>query len=135
MSALSAKTQSLVAGALFDFVGHLTTLPKTVKVGGSETVYDAMQELDKWAHKRGLDLSDANVDGWDKTAGEVTLEMLANEGIDDQRRVAGALRAFAKDFPQDMLSRPETALTKWATRHRLSLANPQLRWSAALWGC
>jgi hypothetical protein len=134
MMALSANTQSLIAGALFDFVGHLSSIPKTAQLGSSERspyAYAPSEELKKWAYKRGLDLKSANSD-WNKHSGEITLEMLANEGADNLHRVTGALQAFAQDFTTKDTENPENFLRKWATRHKLELSNPQHRWFVLL---
>ena len=55
-----------VAGALFDFVGFLTTRPRIITLGGSCPPYDGMTALTAWAKARGLDLKGADVKGWMK---------------------------------------------------------------------
>lgn len=57
-------TQKRIAGALFDFLGHLTTMPKPLTVGSSQLAPPALDELQKWADKRGLSLDDADVLNW-----------------------------------------------------------------------
>ena len=60
-------TDSRIAGALFDFLGHLTTMPKPLTVGASELAPPALDELRAWATKRGFSLDDADVTGWQGT--------------------------------------------------------------------
>jgi hypothetical protein len=125
---LSSGTQSLIAGALYDFAAHLTTLPKTIKAGGAEPVYGVHEALQMWAHKRGLDLNAVDPD-WSKTAGEVTLESLVQDGRDARARIAGALYDFTEYVRSTNAKNSEDALVRWATRTGLSLASPQPRWA------
>ncbi|TSA28601.1 hypothetical protein D4R71_00420 [bacterium] len=53
-----------IAGALFDFCGHLTTLGTPIEVG---SFYDAglvLRELEKWAKIRKFNLDNADVKNW-----------------------------------------------------------------------
>ncbi len=56
-----------ISGALFDFLGYLTTLPKEdeFKIGGSQDVSVVLEHLKEWAEKRGLNIEDADVKNWD----------------------------------------------------------------------
>ena len=69
--ALDAKT---IAGALFDFLGYLTTLPAQEAVTFSECheASSAVEHLEKWAEKRSLSLDEADVLGWDTAKAEPT---------------------------------------------------------------
>lgn len=76
-----APAGSVIAGALFDFAGYLTTLDKSVTVGASEPSSPMVHLLEGWAEKRGLNLSDANVQDWNKRtapAAKITDEDLVN---------------------------------------------------------
>jgi len=53
-----------LAGALFDFLGYLTTLPEPLTLGGRALTYPALEHLEAWAKTRELELQDANVEGW-----------------------------------------------------------------------
>jgi hypothetical protein len=53
-----------IAGALFDFLGFLTTQEKCVSLGASELATPAVDLLTEWAKTRGLGLDDADVSGW-----------------------------------------------------------------------
>ncbi len=55
----------VVSGALLDFLGWATTQEKVLKIGASESVSPAFRALEKWAKLRSLDLTDADVLGWD----------------------------------------------------------------------
>ena len=56
--------QKHIAGALFDFLGHLTTMSEPLTLGASHLTPPALDELHKWADKRGFSLDDADVLGW-----------------------------------------------------------------------
>lgn len=57
-------TDKKIAGALFDFVGFLTTRPESVEVGSSSTVYGIHNLLIEWAKLRGLKLTEPDIEGW-----------------------------------------------------------------------
>ena len=52
-----------VAGALFDFLGDLTSGDE-LTVGGSHECTPALDRLKVWADRRGLDIEDADVQNW-----------------------------------------------------------------------
>jgi hypothetical protein len=133
---LSQGTQSLIAGALVDFVGYLTTQSKAVTAGASETVYDLHDAFFTWASKRRFDIEKAQPDHhWDKKqASEATLEDLVNEGNDSPGRIAGALMSFMAYCKVAQTEDFEGAVLKWATKTGLDLSNPQHRWHAQWWG-
>lgn len=53
-----------IAGALFDFVGYLTTLPIPLTVGAPCVNDPIIEALKTWAASRGLSLGDARVQDW-----------------------------------------------------------------------
>ena len=55
-----------IAGALFDFCGYLTTLPRQQAITASEAheASPMVEALEQWATKRNLQLDDADVKGW-----------------------------------------------------------------------
>ncbi|OZI74548.1 hypothetical protein [Bordetella genomosp. 12] len=65
-SAQDDAKDSVIAGALFDFMGFLTTLDQPVTLGASKEATIAVKLLEQWAEKRGLHLSEADVKGWDR---------------------------------------------------------------------
>lgn len=54
----------VVAGALFDFVGFLTTMDDAVHVGAEHAVYGIFGAFTEWARSRGLALDGAAVTDW-----------------------------------------------------------------------
>lgn len=60
----ASNTQRAVAGALYDFLGRLTSLKPAIMMGATVEVTPALDELVKWAEERGLDLTHADVNGW-----------------------------------------------------------------------
>ncbi len=54
----------IIAGALYDFAGYLTTRPVSVKYGASELAGPMVDALKEWAAMRGLPLDDAAVQSW-----------------------------------------------------------------------
>jgi hypothetical protein len=127
---LSSSTQSLIAGAIFDFAAYLTTRPKTIHVGASEVVPPLVEELQKWALLRKLELSKADVLGWDKTAAVVTLGDLVSEGKTVRRRIAGALHDFAQFAVTRGSSELENTIVRWAALRRIAIHDPQRAWAA-----
>ena len=131
---LSSGTQSLIAGALFDFVAHLTTKPKAIKAGATEEVYDIQEALLKWAQERKLDLEFADVQGWSKFASEADdIRVLAEETKKLGPRIAGALASFAEFATLAENPDLENVLLKWATKTGLEIHDPQARWSTLWW--
>lgn len=65
-SALSAvrEPHSMIAGALFDFAGFLTTRPTVTQFGSTADPCSAVDLLTQWAATRGLHLDEADVGGW-----------------------------------------------------------------------
>jgi hypothetical protein len=55
---------SIVAGALFDFCGFLTTRFPPFIVGSTEQVYPVHEALEVWAKERKLELGGADVMRW-----------------------------------------------------------------------
>lgn len=61
---LPAELSVVVAGALFDFLGFLTTRDKVVSLGATEEAGAAVEAVSEWAATRGLSLDEAAVGGW-----------------------------------------------------------------------
>lgn len=61
-----------IAGALFDFLGFLTTRPKRVVIGSDISVYRPMELLREWADSRQFNLDDADVKGWTASRAPLT---------------------------------------------------------------
>lgn len=54
-----------ISGALFDFLGFLTTREESVAFGMCEDASPACLLLNEWAKKRNLCLDDPNIENWD----------------------------------------------------------------------
>ena len=74
VAALAAPTSEVIAGALFDFLGYLTSLPAQEAVTFSECheASSAVEHLEKWAEKRSLSLDEADLFGWHTTKADTT---------------------------------------------------------------
>lgn len=61
-----AVADAAISGALFDFCGYLTTLPRQQAITASEAheASPMVEALKQWADKRNLHLDDADVQGW-----------------------------------------------------------------------
>lgn len=57
---------AIVVGALYDFMGWLTTRDEPITVSRSHTVYAVMDSFQAWAKERGLDIEEADVLGWQR---------------------------------------------------------------------
>lgn len=134
---LDQGTQSIIAGAVMDFLGHLVARDRAL-VLASDQPPSALVELKTWAFKQGLDLEQADVMAWDKAPKVLTLDLVAS-GVDHQHsRIAGALCDFvsytgsqtvAQGYRQDW----ETLFQRWATWKKLSVSNPQVHWNFKQW--
>lgn len=59
--------QRIVAGAIFDFAGFLTTLQEPITLGHrEETCARTVKLIEEWAASRGLKLDNADVGGWQR---------------------------------------------------------------------
>lgn len=56
----------IVAGALFDFIGMLTSQPEKTRFSDCDDAAPAVEQIQKFAAKRGLSLDEADVRGWTK---------------------------------------------------------------------
>jgi len=130
---LSSGTQSIIAGALFDFMGRLTTLPKTIKTGDVHTPHDLLDVFTVWAKERGLSIEKAMVQDWDTLPGEVTLASLSSTDGLAERRILGALVSYLDYLRVAETDDYEGALLRWASKTGLEISNPQERWSSVWW--
>ena len=55
---------TVIAGALFDFMGYLTSLKKRIVLSASDDAAPAVAAIRDFAEKRGLSLNDAQVREW-----------------------------------------------------------------------
>lgn len=57
-------SHEIIAGAIFDFAGYLTSLKQGYKVGAKHDAAPMVKLIEAWAEQRGLDLSNADVQTW-----------------------------------------------------------------------
>lgn len=91
-SAQDDAKDSVIAGALFDFMGFLTTLDQPVTLGASKEATIAVKLLEQWAERRGLHLSEAAVTGWNRRRVSA-----ADDAQDAQRYLAWRDAMLAED--------------------------------------
>lgn len=130
---LSTGTQSLIAGAIFDFMGYLTSRPKTVEAGDTHNPTPVLDLFTEWAAERGLSTEHAMVQDWNTLPGEVTIASLAGDRGDEPRRIAGALVSFVDYLRVAETDDYENALLRWASKTGLEISNPQERWASSWW--
>jgi hypothetical protein len=61
-----ARPDSLIAGAVFDFAGYMTTRDKTIPIGASADAAPVATHIKQWAAKRSLDIDNADVQKWNE---------------------------------------------------------------------
>lgn len=61
---VDSAPSAVVAGALYDFMGRLTTQDTPLILSSHHSVYDLMEAFTAWAKERGLDVDNADVLGW-----------------------------------------------------------------------
>jgi hypothetical protein len=57
-------THGVIAGALFDFMGYLTSRPKRIMLSSADEASPAVDAIKEFAKMRGLSLDDARVQDW-----------------------------------------------------------------------
>lgn len=60
------KLQEIIAGALFDFCGHLTIQEVPLILSITHEATPLLRQLEKWSSSRGLPLEPADVHSWHK---------------------------------------------------------------------
>jgi hypothetical protein len=105
-SALTRQpSEGVIAGALFDFAGHLTTLAESYEVGARHDASRMVEELKAWASKRGLSLTDARVMDWNAAASPVAVtDEMVEYCVDWMRRTYGDLVGVTHYDMRDMLT-------------------------------
>jgi hypothetical protein len=58
--------EKAIAGAIFDFAGFLTGRDEEIKLGGQNDCGHMIEEIRQWAKLRGLNLDEADVQGWNR---------------------------------------------------------------------
>lgn len=72
---------AVVVGALYDFMGRLTTLDEPITVSRSHEVYGVMEAFQAWARDRGLDINVADVEHWHERVAATTGELSPVYGV------------------------------------------------------
>ncbi|MGH8037066.1 MAG: hypothetical protein ACREPC_00260 [Stenotrophomonas sp.] len=80
---LPPEVSGVVAGALFDFLGFLTTRDKVISLGSTETPHDAMDALEEWASTRGLQLDEPAVADWQERGTELATQQDVGKSAGD----------------------------------------------------
>jgi hypothetical protein len=57
-------TSQIVAGALYDFMGFLTSRPEEITLSGHHEPHALLAALGEWAEARNLDIENALVREW-----------------------------------------------------------------------
>jgi hypothetical protein len=81
----------VIAGAIFDFAGYMTTRTDVIKVGATANAAPVADLAKEWAKLRGLSLDDAAVLSWQEwlpTAPHPTKQPLTTQEIDAVMRNA-----------------------------------------------
>jgi hypothetical protein len=55
----------IISGAIFDFVGFLTSLKDNIYVGSTQNVKPILKAIEDWAKEKGLNIDETNPN-WDK---------------------------------------------------------------------
>jgi hypothetical protein len=110
---MSYSPEEVIAGALFDFAGFLTTMDKPVTFSSRHEATSAVELLTAWAAKRGLSLDEARVRDWSATLRQQAARV--DEGairsvIDKMRDAASNSADFHYVADQDDVAEWTTAL-------------------------
>ena len=68
---------SIIAGALFDFMGWLTSRPKRIMLSSVDDASPAVDAIKDFAKMRGLSLDDAQVETWQEALAQPEQEPVA----------------------------------------------------------
>ena len=65
------QMRQAIAGAIFDFMGRLTSLPEPLTVWAGADASPLLAVFSEWAADRGLNIDEADVRGWQRAMAEV----------------------------------------------------------------
>lgn len=80
---LRETRQAIIAGALFDFMGWLTSRKERLVLSSADEASPAVDAIRDFAKMRGLSLDDAKVQDWNTTPPQRTWVDLTDEEIDN----------------------------------------------------
>jgi hypothetical protein len=89
---VSETIEQVIAGALFDFAGHLTSMDEPATFSSRHDAAPAVKLLSDWAARRGLSLDEARVKDW-----AATLRQAAR--VDEVGTIPATLRKLAEARP------------------------------------
>lgn len=75
------EAKTIVAGALFDFLGYLTSRDGVIRCGAAESPTEALGAMMEWFKSRGLDPHNADVNGWTSALARATAEGVTAEPV------------------------------------------------------
>lgn len=82
------RTNQIVAGALYDFIGRLTSHPTPITVWAAGEAHEIMDVFREWAADRGLDIDEAAVIGWSKSMQDPRVEPFETRlSVEDLRKI------------------------------------------------
>lgn len=73
----------VVAGALFDFLGYLTSRDKVISLGATEEAGTAVEAVNEWATARGLSLDEPAVSDWHERGAELNTQQDGGQAAGD----------------------------------------------------
>jgi hypothetical protein len=71
------EPHAVIAGALFDFMGWLTSRPKRIMLSSADDASPAVDAIKDFAKMRGLSLDDAQVQSWQEALADSALDRMA----------------------------------------------------------
>ena len=101
-------SHAVIAGALFDFMGWLTTRKERLVLSSTDNASPAVESITEFAKMRGLSLDDAKVQDWNTSLPQQQAEPVAWD-------------------------KPSTSFNEWWDSYRHDPANPFAEGSAAYW--
>jgi hypothetical protein len=114
----------IIAGAIFDFAGFLTTRDKVIKVGASAKASPVADLVKEWANMRELSLDDAAVMWWSDV-----LEEPPNSTTDVVEPIAWVVPDFGFLFPDEISAQRYLDNTESGAKPTpLYTAPPQREW-------
>ena len=76
----------VIAGAIFDFAGYLTTRDTVIEVGSTANASPVADLVKDWAALRGLSLADAAVLSWQEWLTDVRANDTSKERVDEMQK-------------------------------------------------
>ena len=139
---------AVIAGALFDFCGYLTTLPHKHAITASEAheASPMVEALKQWAAKRNLQLDDADVQGWSAALAATPAAAIGNPISKQNQQVTApvvpngwvpCVVTYEGQHPEEVAYGPQVMmdrLKKWLGRYfELKAAAPVVLPPPDLW--